>query len=258
MKSRLFSNLLRHRTTVFTTLASVALATSAYATPITVVNGSFEETGISGSYEFNTDWTAGPQSVTGWTSNGYNFVIVPGTADSTGATSSYGTDDLKLWGPANGSLNGLGASPDGGNYLALDGAFSVGAVSQMIYGLTPGQAVAVSFYYAGAQQHGYDGPTTEAFNVSLGGDTLTTPVLNNAAHGFTGWQSETLTFTPTSSSELLSFLAVGTPGGVPPFTLLDGVSISPVAETPEPGSFALLLTGILGAVGAGRRRFLKA
>jgi hypothetical protein len=257
MKSRLYTSLLSHRTIVSTTLMLAALITSAHATPLTVVNGGFDETGISGSYEFNTNWTTGSQSVTGWTSSGYNFVIVPDTADSTGATSSYGVGDLKLWGPGDGSMNGLGASPDGGNYLAMDGAFSVGAVSQMIYGLTPGQAVDVSFYYAGAQQHGYNGTTTEAFDVSLGGETLKTPVLDNAAHGFTGWQSETLTFTPTSSNELLSFLSVGTPNGVPPFTLLDGVSMSPVAATPEPGSFALLLTGIAGVGGMVRDRLNK-
>jgi len=54
----------------------------------------------------------------------------------------------------------------------------------------------------------------------------------------------------TSATEVLSFLAIGTPGGVPPFSLLDGVSIT---EVPEPTSLALLGAG-LGLVGLMTRR----
>jgi hypothetical protein len=112
----------------------------------------------------------------------------------------------------------------------------------------------VSFYFAGAQQSGNTGPTTDQFLVSLGSQTLSTPVLNDPSHGFTGWQLENLTFTPTSTSEVLSFLAVGTPSGVPPFALLDGVTVSAV---PEPASLALLSTGLIGLGGYVRSRFKK-
>jgi hypothetical protein len=255
MKSRLFNSLLRHRIAACTALAMVATITSARAAPITIVNGSFEQTLVSGSYEFGTAFPT--QEVTGWTTGGYNFVFQSGTADTSGATSQYGIHDMKLWGPGDGSNNGLPvSSPDGGNYLGLDGAFSVQAVSQMIYGLTPGQAATVTFYYAGAQQHGYTGLNTEQFEVSLGTQHLYTPVLNNTSEGFTGWQSETMTFIPTVSTELLSFFAIGTPSGVPPFSLLDGVTMSSVAQTPEPSSLALLVTGLTG-VGSLVRARLK-
>jgi hypothetical protein len=72
-----------------------------------------------------------------------------------------------------------------------------------------------------------------------------TPVLQNANHGFTGWRQQTLSFVVTSATEVLSFLAIGTPAGVPPFALLDGVTIS---EVPEPGSLVLLGAG-LGVAG---------
>ena len=57
-----------------------------------------------------------------------------------------------------------------------------------------------------------------------------------------------MVFTATASSELLTFLAVGTPSGVPPFSLLDGVSMTSAA--PEPAYMGLIGIGLvlLGAV----------
>jgi len=79
-------------------------------------------------------------------------------------------------------------------------------------------------------------------------------VVNNVNHGFTGWMHQTFTYTATNTSELLSFLAVGTPNGVPPFVLLDGVVVNDA--TPEPGSLTLMLGG-LGLIGLGVLRSKK-
>jgi hypothetical protein len=208
-----------------------------------VTNGGFETT-TNGPGEFDTSFTQAP----GWTSSGYNFIFAPGAADTTGSYTPQYNGNLLLWGPNLGSNNGLPAtSPAGGNYVAADGAFEVGAISQTINGLTVGDSYTLSFWWAGAQQDGFTGPNTEQWDVSLGSQTQFTAVVDNASHGFTGWHYQTFTYTATSASEVLSFLALGTPNGEPPFSLLDGVSLDPTA-VPEPGSMALML-GILGFMG---------
>lgn len=244
MKSKPFAPLFcgRIMNAVLSTALLALFISSAGATSL-VANGNFEtlkEPGVSS--QFGTYYAY--QEVIDWSTSGYNFVFTPGTADTTGAIGQYG--QIYLWGPGNGSNNGLTTSPAGGNFLAFDSGTHVGAVTQTIKGLTAGKDYGVSFYYAAAQQHGYNGATTEQFKVSLGSESETTPVLSIGNHGFSGWDYETLTFKATSASEVLSFLASGTPTGVPPYALLDGVSLYVV---PEPATWALLaLAGCLALV----------
>ena len=136
---------LRNRLAVLSTVALSAATISAHANVINVVNGGFEQTLTNQSAEFGNRYSS--QQVTGWTTSGYNFVFLPGTADTTGAAGEYG--NVQLWGPGNGSANGLKSSPAGGNYLAMDGAFDQSPVSQTLSGLTVGAATTVSFYFAG-------------------------------------------------------------------------------------------------------------
>jgi hypothetical protein len=234
---------------------SSVFVSAAHATPINVINGNFEQTTTDASSEFGNRYPS--QQVTGWTTNGYNFVFKSGTADTTGASSEYG--NLKLWGPGTGSNNGLTvSSPAGGNYLGMDGAYAQDAVSQTLHGLTPGAITTVTFYFAGAQQAGYTGLNTEQLKVSLGNESQFTPVLNNTSEGFTGWNQYSFSFNTTSSSEVLSFLAIGTPSGVPPFSLLDGVSVSDnTSPVPEPSSLALLATGLTSVGGFARNQWKR-
>jgi hypothetical protein len=216
-----------------------------------ITNGGFETlTHGLGQIGNNTD-------ATGWTTTGYNFVFGATGADSTGVTGSAG--NLKLWGPHSSptaSNNGLTASPNGGNFIAADGAYQVGAITQDIVGLTIGHTYEVGFYWAAAQQQGFTGATTEQWKVSLGGDTQSTSVANNADHGFVPWQAKTFDYVATSTSETLSFLAVGTPNGKPPFVLLDGVTLNDLAapDVPEPTALVAMFAGAIGlGVFASRR-----
>ena len=177
-----------------------------------ITNGSFETTSGTGQLGYNT-------TATGWSTNGYNFIFGPGTADTTGSNGQYGS--VTLWGSNNGGLNTLPASsPDGGNYVAADGAYNVGAITQTLTGLTAGEKYSVGFWYAGAQQHGYDGTTTEQWIVQLGSGPAPDdacphrrqPRLSQA--GITPRSP----FTADGSTDVLSFLAAGTPNGEPPFS----------------------------------------
>lgn len=231
----------KHVLLAIASVAALSASTIGNTTEL-ITNGNFE-TGSYGQIGYKG------RTLDGWSTTGYNFLFNASNDDTGGVTGEYG--NLQLWGPGNGAVNKLGASPAGGNYYAADGAYGVQPLTQTINGLVVGQKYDLSFYWAGAQQYGFNGATTEQWKVTFGNENYSTAVKNNVEHGFTGWQQEVVTFTATSSSQLLSFLAVGTPNGVPPFSLLDGVSMS--AKVPEPGTLAIVGLG-LGLLGVSARR----
>jgi PEP-CTERM motif len=229
-----------------TILISAAIASTGTALAGTelVSNGGFEASDNGpcqvGYCTTVTDWSVPDPNQ----SLSYTFLFAAsgtGSGDN-GVNNQYG-GTLSLYGPANGVNNGLGPSPQGGNYIAQDSAYDQGAISQTISGLTAGDSYVVSFYWAAAQQNGFNGPTYDQWQVSLGGQTLDTPTVNIDSHGFSGWMSQSLTFTATGPTEVLSFFANGGPSGVPPFALLDGVSMMAV---PEPSTWAMMLIGFGG------------
>ncbi len=245
-----------------------------------VQNGSFESNGgvgqVGGSSAVSTlsNWTVG--STTDSAPYPFTFVL-DGSADSTGFNSPFGT--IRIWGPNTptgissgpGSnpdphsvgpvANGFTTSPDGGYFFGADAAYANASISQTINGLNIGDTYTLSFSYAGAQFTDALGPNSEGWHVTFGGDSVDTSTLNNASEGFTGWQSFSTTFTASSGSQALTFLATGGPSGLPPFALLDGVSLTDTttppptnpSDTPEPGSMGLAISGLLGALGFARR-----
>jgi len=254
-------------------LLGSALA-SAWATPL-VLNGNFDTTTIT--TNCNTGQTANcagqmtTSNVADWATSGYNFIYnsadVRNSGNSTGQygdpiswqTGQTGTNgQVALYnatapGSYTGAYKTIFSNPAGnanGNIVGADGAFEVGAITQTVTGLQVGGDYAITFWYAGAQQDTYTGITTETWTVSLGSEAFTAPVLTNASGGFTGWYQETMTFEASSTSEVLSFLAVGTPTGEPPFSLLTGVGAT---EIDEPGTAALLLASFLGMCVVARR-----
>jgi len=179
-----------------------------------------------------------------WSSSGYNILFNSGTATTTGAPSFNGNVTLQGLVPA--------SSPDGGNFVASDAADDVGPIQQTITGLQAGHQYLLSFYWAGAEEVPNHLTTTEQWTVSLGAQTQTTSLLIVPAGGFSGWKQVFFSYTATSSSEVLKFLASGTPVGGPPFALLDGVSL--VGAVPEPSTVTAGAAALLLLVGAGARR----
>lgn len=239
-------------------LMGAAAWTPASAGTNLIVNGSFAEETINGAPATSSDQLVSPSDnysnaavVTGWLNAGYTFLFVPDatkasgtTADTTGATSpENGNAALKLWGPGTGQANGLTQSPDGNNFIASDGAYQRGAISQAVNNLVIGNNYFLSFYWAAAQQQGFTGATTEGWDVSFGGTTYSTPTVSTASQGFSPWRQQTFSFQATALSQTLSFLATGAPSGLPPFSLLDGVSL----QVPEPATWAIVMLGVVGA-----------
>ena len=230
-----------------------AASTQALQAGNVIQNGDFESTSANpgGPFPAAVEGQFANTNVDGWNANGYGFVFTPTGVDTTGSINEWG-GNLTLWGPNNGSANGLSASPLGGNFLGLDGDYNKASISQTVSGLTIGNTYDVSFYWAAAQQYGFSGATTEHFDVSLGTETYSTTTVNLPDHGFSGWMQQTFTFTAQNTSDVLTFLAQGTPAGQPPFVLIDGVSMD-VATVPEPST---LLMGVMafGAFSFRRKR----
>ncbi len=142
--------------------------------------------------------------------------------------------------------------PGGGNVVAIDGdPVFRSSISQTVSGLIAGDRYQLTFYQGAAQQLGLSGATTERWQVSLGSEVEMSSLMHNASQGVVPWNEQTLDFIATSTSEVLTFLAVGTPGGEPPVSLLADVSMS---DIPEPASFALVAGGVLTLIAARRRR----
>jgi len=231
--------------------AALAISSSAHALTNLVTNGSFETSTCGSNTQFGAGF--GGQCVTGWTGGHGNptgvnsdlqYYFVGGTQTTVNAANQYGDPNQDFY-P---SFNAL--SPDGGNFVGLDGdVANSGAISQTLTGLLVGKTYTLTFDWAAAQLDNRVGQTTEQLAVSFGGQTINTGVLTIPSMGFSGWKVATMMFTPTATTQTLSFLSIGTPGGLPPIATLDGVSLT----VPEPATWAMMLVGF-GGIGAMIRR----
>src|SRR6516225_7452618 len=114
--------------------AAILVASSASAAVNLVTNGSFETNAGNGQLGFDT-------SAMGWSvanpigGGSYVFVFNPAasvsgtSADTSGAAGTYG--NVGIWGPDNGSSNGLKLSPDGGAFISSDPAYQNSAITQV-------------------------------------------------------------------------------------------------------------------------------
>src|SRR5665213_3320028 len=177
-----------------------------------------------------------------------------------------GNTGLNLYGPAAGGANPNGyipVSPAGGNYVAGDGDPNFEAsFSQTITGLTIGGTYTLTFYQAGTNQRSINANTFEQWQVTFGSNTQLSTVMNTGDgansggySSFSPWSQQTMTFTATSASQVLTFMSSGTStGALPPIALLDGVDLE--NATPEPSAILLVGGGLAGlmAIGSARRK----
>ena len=213
-----------------------------------VQNGDFEVSSYTASNQFGSGF--GGQGVSDWTAGGgYQVYFFYSTATSVSANSQWGEPQIL-------SANFTPLAGGGNAFVGLDADSDYDSpLSQSISGLTVGKSYAVSFDWGGTQLTNRSGPTTEKVQVSLADgvttQTRTTLTDSEPSQGFSGWQAQTFRFVATSSTETLSFLAQGTPNGLPPFVVLDNVSMT---EVPEPAAWALMIMGLAGLGGAARLR----
>ena len=229
----------------------------ATALTILVANGSFDAPGTIAGGLYQTGQTA---SLPGWTVNPQNGsqidCVVPGNTAGNGTSQICGPylagnsqtyPKFTLWAAP-------GPSPDGGNYFLMDGDSNFRApLTQTITGLTVGTVYQLTFYQAAGQEDclADDGTNcdppgnadlTMQWKVTFGSQTQNSTKFTIPPHTTTSWMSQTMDFTASSTSQVLKFLANGTPNGDPPLIFLDGVALQPI---PEPGTFALIGIGAL-------------
>lgn len=188
----------------------------------------------------------------GWT---MTYGAIQAVVDGNGsAVINYGAGNpALLWSSA--------SSPNGGNYFISD-ADPVNAyvISQTITGLYAGEQLTLSFDYAAGQfarpdGSVWNGQTTSGWYYQFGdaslvfeqpGSAASTTPLTIPSHGFSGWQTVSVTVTATGDTDILSFMAYGT-ANLPPVAMLDGVTLTANETVPEPSSFVIFSTGVIGA-----------
>ena len=211
-----------------------------------IQNGSFETSSYSHNTQFGADF--GGQGVANWTGLGGNHLqfYYLHNPTSENATNQFG-DPKGYFYPSFDTL-----SPDGGAFIGLDGDSDYsGQISQTENGLEIGKSYKLTFNWAASQLINRTGATTEFLRVGFGDQSFDTETLAVPSGGFSGWKNGSFTFTATQASQVLSFLSVGTPNGLPPIAALDGVSLTAV---PEPAVWSMMLMGFAGLGAMIRRR----
>jgi hypothetical protein len=247
-------------------LAVSVLAGSAQAQNL-VQNGSFTQNTLPASLtpsnasgaEIDPLWNYNG-AVTDWSSpltssdpQVYNiYVFGDSNAAVTDADTRYTSAE-----PQHINSNFTGDSPDGGAFMLLDADPDfTGPLEQTINNLVVGQRYVLSFDWAAGELSNRTGYTSSQLTGTFGTDSFATPIYDNAnpagtPGSFSGWSQVSFDFTAQSTSQVLSFLAVGSPAGnLPPVALLDGVSLT----VPEPSAWALMMLGVGGMGVALRRR----
>lgn len=204
-------------------MAALLVASSAHAAPSIVVNGSL------------TDAIENNGVPSGWT-------IFDGSPDVMDALNNVGVEDLLNFGAT------PSASPDGGTWVGIGS--DVGYVErfgQTLSGLTIGQQYTVSWF---AGNFGYTLGSnsylgSNAINVMIDGASIGT---GSALTLGSAWASQSLTFSATSASQLISFKLATSDKA---YLSIDGIAVT--AAVPEPSTWLMMALGLC-AMGVVRAR----
>lgn len=172
------------------------------------------------------------------------------TAQANGSWAIYNM--VAGWSTASGSgievrNNFVGTAFDGSNFVELDGYADPAntVMQQTLLTTTAGQLYNLSFFYSG--RPGVADAATNGMAVAWNGITLTT--LADSGGSQHNWRAVGLQVTGTGN-DVLSFSATGmndSYGGS-----LDNVSLT--AAVPEPGTYAMMVAGLLAVGFIARRR----
>ena len=244
---------------------AVALSTPAHANLIT--NGGFVPVSSIGTAKSGL-LTNLSQNIPGWTAKAYNNIGLDfwGGVVADGNTISVNLDEA-LWQGNSGVRHYMNvpdvtyvSSVDGsGWFLNIDSDPRFGdTMEQTVNGLIQGHTYELSFSQAAGQYApDPDVQITSWWRVTFGSSPFIDSATMTVASGapISAWQSQTMNFTATSTSQLLSFLAQGTPIGGPPFALLSGVSLTDITPPPTPTAVPgpLPVLGVAAAFGASRK-----
>jgi hypothetical protein len=230
-------------------------ADSAAASSINLVtDGTFQDTSLSSPGGLICQQVSGTtcnSNLTHWSSTcGPYGGCSPGNTPSSLLFAGTTDVDFSVWNSGAGLASSL-VNPAAGNVVAIDGDPNyTGSISQTITGLKVGDSYVLTFQQAAAQQNGLTGTTTEQWQVTFGTHTDTSTLMHDAQQSVVGWNNQSMFFIATAASEVLTFLALGTPEHEPPVVLLADVSLT---EIPEPTDVTLLATGMLGLLLLRRR-----
>ncbi len=198
--------------------------------------------------------------------HGSTNLVADSGFESAGANGIYGVGQSLdgAWSVTKGQVYIDSGDPyvyDGNNSLNLAyiNPYTANTVSQTLATIA-GQTYTLSFFG--------NADTPNTFSATENGLTIAGEPASIGISGFAGvvtnsglFTNYLGTFTATSGSTLLALTATGNPplGSSVGSVIVDDVSVtSATAVTPEPGSFALVLTGLAGASQMIRRRLAKA